>query len=104
MSIEYPCIYFEKDGLCRKFTDGKFRVYCVMEPCPEQKLSNADKIRAMSDEEMATKMTQMGLSRICDIVCGGRDCKAIARQGKTSEDMCKEIIMSWLQQPAEEET
>ena len=24
MSREYPCIYFEKDGVCRKFTDDTY--------------------------------------------------------------------------------
>ena len=47
MSAEYPCIYFEKDGKCRKFSDDTYISYCVMGPCPEQKLSNADRIRAM---------------------------------------------------------
>ena len=53
MSMEYPCIYFEKDGKCRKFSDNTAISYCVMGPCPEQKLSNADRIRAMTDEELA---------------------------------------------------
>ena len=55
MSSEYPCIYFEKDGKCRKFSDDTVISYCVMGPCSEQKLSNADRIRAMSDER--THMT-----------------------------------------------
>lgn len=53
MSMEYPCVYFEKDGKCRKFSDDTFISYCVMGPCSEQKISNADRIRAMSDEELA---------------------------------------------------
>lgn len=53
MSMEYPCVYFEKDGKCRKFSDDTVISYCVMGPCSEQKLSNADRIRAMTDEELA---------------------------------------------------
>ena len=53
MSSEYPCIYFEKDWKCRKFSDDTVISYCVMGPCSEQKLSNADRIRAMTDEELA---------------------------------------------------
>lgn len=56
MSVEYPCIYFEKDGVCRKFSNDSTTSYCVMGPCPEQKLSNADRIRVMSDEEMAREL------------------------------------------------
>lgn len=58
MSMEYPCIYFEKDGKCRKFSDKNTTSYCVMGPCPEQKLSNADRIRAMSDNELADMFAQ----------------------------------------------
>lgn len=57
MSREYPCIYFEKDGKCRKFSSDVDFSYCVMGPCPEQKLSNADRIRAMSDGALAAFQT-----------------------------------------------
>ena len=103
MSMEYPCVYFEKDGKCRKFSDDTVISYCVMGPCPEQKLSNADRIRAMSDEELASEMNQRSISTICDIVCQG-DCKAIATLNKTCGEVCKEIIKNWLQQPAKEGT
>lgn len=43
MSREYPCIYFEKDGVCRKFSSDIDFQFCVMGPCPEQKLSNAER-------------------------------------------------------------
>ena len=56
MSMEYPRVYFEKDGKCRKFSDDTVISYCVMGPCSEQKLSNADRIRDMSDEELAKWM------------------------------------------------
>lgn len=97
MSAEYPCIYFEKDGKCRKFSDDTYISYCVMGPCPEQKLSNADRIRAMSDEELASEMNQRSIPTICDIVCQG-DCKAIAALNKTRGEVCEEIIMEWLRQ------
>lgn len=103
MSAEYPCIYFENNGKCRKFSDDTAVSYCVMGPCPEQTLSNADRIRAMSDEELASEMNQRSISTLCDIVCQG-DCKAIATLNKTCGEVCKEIIMKWLQQPAEEDT
>lgn len=35
MSSEYPCVYFEKDGKCRKFSDENTTSYCVMGPCPD---------------------------------------------------------------------
>lgn len=64
--------------------------------------TNADRIRSMSDEKLASEMTQRSISTICDIVCQG-GCEAIATLNKTGGEVCKEIIMKWLQQPAEEE-
>ena len=52
MSIEYPCVHFDK-GKCKKFSDDKVTSWCVEGPCVEQMLSNADHIRAMSDKELA---------------------------------------------------
>lgn len=60
MSTEYPCIYFEKDGVCRKLSSNTDSQYCVMGPCPEQALSNADRIRQMTDEEIATLLCLTG--------------------------------------------
>ena len=81
MSREYPCVYFEKDGVCRKFSDDTILSYCVMGPCPEETLSNADRIRAMSDEELAKWLEYEG-GGACVEVCGW---------------------LGWLQQPAKEE-
>ena len=99
MSMEYPCIYFEKDGKCRKFSDDTAISYCVMGPCPEQKLSNADRIRAMSDEELAEFISRIEIGDFGQQV-----------YGKTFCDMCKgqyecdDCRLWWLQQPAGEGT
>lgn len=89
MSMEYPCIYFEKDGKCRKFSDDTAISYCVMGPCPEQKLSNADRIRSMSDEELLDFMKKS--------VANAYMCKIMR-----TEPMF--LTLEWLQQPAEEDT
>ena len=70
---------------------------------PGEPPTNADRIRDMSDKDLANEMRKRSISTICDIVCQG-ECKAIATLNKTSNEVCKEIIMKWLQQPAEEET
>lgn len=85
MSAEYPCIFFEKDGKCRKFSDDTYISYCVMGPCPEQKLSNADRIRTMSDEDMATEL----INTIFDL----------CEDGVPRED----YVLNWLRQPAKED-
>ena len=64
-------------------------------------LTNADRIRAMSDEEIADWVSENGAIKTpCDIICGG-DCKAFPTFEKTSIERCKEIVMKWLQQPCE---
>ena len=104
MSREFPCIYFDKDGKCRKFSNDVDLSYCVMGPCPEQKPSNADRIRAMSDEELAVFLDDLtclcvvcneheGQNENCPISClgHGRYCRPAD-------------IIKWLRQPAQEGT
>ena len=49
------CIYRTKDGECDLYAEGgKYHAFCVGDaPCDGRKQSNADKIRQMSDEELA---------------------------------------------------
>lgn len=96
MSMEYPCIYFEKDGKCRKFSDNTAISYCVMGPCPEQKLSNADRIRDMSDEELAEFLSDFkDCAGDCLVGRGVKDCSGICAT--------RETLKMWLKQPAEED-
>lgn len=54
------CIYRTKDGECDLYVEGgKYRAYCVGdEPCDGRKQSNADRIRAMTDEELAYEIVK----------------------------------------------
>lgn len=93
MSKEYPCVYFEKDGVCRKLSSDTDFQYCVMGPCPGQALSNADRIRAMSDEELAERIwSKFGCPN-------GKNHVTCGYVGD-----CKDCWMEWLQQPAKEDT
>lgn len=100
MSMEYPCIYFEKNGKCRKFSDDTAVSYCVMGPCPEQTLSNADRIRAMSDEELAEQLVVA--------VNGLLPCTLYysipTERTFLTEAEAVRVTLEWLQQPAEEDT
>ena len=84
MSIEYPCVYWS-DGMCKKFSDDKVTSFCVEGPCGDQMPSNADKIRAMSDEELK------------EFICSNSQCKfcKFERWGR-----CE--LLEWLQQPVKE--
>ena len=57
MSKEYPCVHYKLDGICEKYSTDGVTSYCVQGPCQDEMPSNADRIRAMSDEEMATDDT-----------------------------------------------
>jgi len=52
MSRLYPCIYCTEDGYCKKFSDKEVVSWCVQGPCKDEKPSNADRIRVMTDEEI----------------------------------------------------
>ena len=81
MGLEYPCVYYKPGGLCEKYSTDGITSYCVQGPCPDQSLSNSDRIRAMSDEELAHLLCFEGwqMSEV-------QEC------------------LEWLQQPAEEDT
>ena len=54
------CIY-EKDGKCMKFTTNVVTSYCYGKdyPCRDREISNAMKIRSMTDEELAKWLNHM---------------------------------------------
>ena len=52
MSREYPCVYYDNQK-CTKFEEPGYTSWCVLGPCSHETPSNADRIRAMSDEELA---------------------------------------------------
>ena len=65
-------------------------------------MTNAQKIRAMSDEEITEFVLRNSINTLCDIICGG-ECNAISTLKRSGDWACKEIVMKWLQQPAGEE-
>lgn len=62
--------------------------------------TNGDRIRSMSDEELAEFVCRNSINTMCDIICGGW-CNAVANLKKSADEMCKEIVIKWLQQPVE---
>ena len=83
MRIDYPCVHYD-GGKCRKFSDQTVTSYCVMGPCPSQAQSNADRIRAMSDEELAEFLYRYFWGRLPKLYIGQKG------------------LFDWLQQPAED--
>jgi hypothetical protein len=56
MSRLYPCVYCTEDGYCKKYSDEEVTTWCVQSPCKDEKPSNADRIRSMTDEELADEI------------------------------------------------
>ena len=57
---------------------------------PPQPKTNADRIRAMTDEELAELLEQVRVS--CGLAMGGRDCRP----------NCKDCWLDWLREEAKE--
>ena len=98
MSREYPCVY-HKNGLCEKDPEPGYINYCVFGPCHDETPSNGDRIRAMSDEELAQLIYNAdGLGW-----CSDRpECAELLEMpGGIPEEKCLGCLMAWLRQPAE---
>ena len=101
--IKYTCgagTPEEAEANCTYFIRGE----CTASFCEyrRKKRTNADRIRAMSDEEIPEYVCRNSINTLCDIICGG-ECNAIATLKKSGDWACKEIVMKWLQQPVEED-
>ena len=84
MSIDYPCVHWDK-GKCKKFSADDITSWCVWDPCASQTPSNADRIRSMSDEELDCFLHK--------VTYGMDECPY---------EYGSEKALEWLQQPAEE--
>ena len=101
MSKDYPCIYWN-DGKCKKFSDDIVTSWCVEGPCTSETPSNADRIRSMSDEELATHLHDIGWDCHLCAEHGRLDNEPLLR-GEKCDEKCVEHCLEWLQMPAEED-
>ena len=85
----------------RVWDDGWCNVacrYCTLKQesgCKYNKQTNADRIRAMSDEELAEYLHKDPVKMFCN--------SKIEHNESCSEFGCKDCLLEWLQQPAEGE-
>ena len=86
----------KKDGRSCSFSKDCF------EPEEEKVQTNADRIRAMSDEELATHLHDIGWD--CHLCAENRrlENEPLLR-GEKCDEKCVEHCLEWLKQPAEEE-
>lgn len=82
---------------CNDFCN-RFDAPCIKENCRFFGVkTNADRIRAMSDEELANFLTIFANDEGEDFFCDNPKRRVACRE-------CKRCIMEWLKQPAEEDT
>ena len=94
MSKAYPCVYCTDDLKCTKYTDDKVTSFCVLGPCHDEKPSNADRIRAMSDEELAKVF-----DRACACPPGAVD--GLEGDCQRPRYECRDCWLEWLKKEAD---
>lgn len=100
MSREMACVYYD-DQKCRKFEEPGYVSWCVLGPCAHQLPSRADRIRAMTDEELAKLLYEIDGLGYCKNLpeCG----ELLDADTGIPEEKCIGCMLQWLRQPAEEE-
>lgn len=92
------CVYRTTDDKCEFYSDhGKGIVsYCDFDDCEEKKPSNADCIRAMTDEELAEFITPVKC-----VDCHLLDCGVEEEMLNGKRRTCQERVLDWLKQESE---
>lgn len=72
------CPYNTLDGCKVKEYNAICQLTNMATPFTEYRMTNADRIRSMSDAELAEEISRISILDLCDIVCGG-DCKRLQR-------------------------
>lgn len=104
MSLEYPCVYYKPGGLCEKHSTDGITSYCVQGPCPDQSLSNSDRIRDMSDEELADIFLRADFCKCCEHEKDGVCNYVCAYPNIPLYEGCKQAALKYMKQSAEEDT
>ena len=80
---------------CQGFIDMRGEFHQLKEEPFMRPMTNADRIRAMSDEELAKFIATPCQCEVSPKRDGFREC---------GNDLCLQYLLKWLQQPAEEDT
>ena len=90
MSLECACVHYN-NGRCKKFTDDKHTSWCNAEGfCKYIEPSNADRIRDMSDEELAWELMTWRM-----------ETEAKHHGVESNYPNTQATILEWLKQPAD---
>ena len=87
---KYPCVYCDDKLYCTKDAEpNDYKPFCGLGQCPYKTPSNADRIRAMSDEELGKFMKGCPPNRV-----QGRDCMSL--------NSCSPCWLDWLEREADD--
>ena len=101
MSREYPCVYYDNQK-CTLHPEPGYTDWCVLGPCSHETPSNADHIRAMTDEELCSVAQILVRNDVCLNPSHG-SCKGCAFDAFCSAVHFEEDVLEWLKQPYKEE-
>ena len=91
------CVHRTEDGLCKLHSTDGITSSCVDCPCNDEVLTNADRIRAMSDEEMAHTILTVDFCEGCEHYAENGICLFILKHpNEPLYDGCKKALLDWL--------
>lgn len=96
MSRRYPCIYCTEDLHCTKYSDDDCESWCVLGPCTAETPSNGDKIRQMTDEELADFIARQRFSAVNPIA------DKLGIDVTTAFIIGRKNVLDWLKREVEE--
>ena len=97
------CPYNTLDGCKVKEYSAICPLTNMATPIAECKMTNADRIRAMSDEELANFLHNVVSKFMCEYCKEYERIKAASGHANCNGE-CDKAYLAWLKQPAEEET
>ncbi|WP_302138394.1 hypothetical protein [Clostridium phoceensis] len=96
---------FEHDGDCCNCGSQQYMCKCKPKICGSiVPITNADRIRAMSDEELADIFLRADFCKCCEHVKDGVCNYICAYPNIPLYEGCKQAALKWMKQPAEEDT
>ena len=92
------CIYCNEYDVCMKYTTDKVTSFCAGKNCRDRKPSNSDRIKTMTDEELAEWMSANVANYAC---CKFSEAGVIEKYGDNG--LIAKSWLEWLRQEASDD-
>ena len=92
---EYPSVECVNCGEKHYNFVSKYFPSYLDHPKKTKVMTKYDSIRNISTENMAEFICNNASRSFCDLICNG-ECRALGTLNKPADEVCKEIIMNWL--------